>query len=758
MLNRAKLAASTYTLMKNFLTAVVMLCAGCTGYSQVQYNGNFETLNADKSAATGWVVSFQPEQLKAYPVKADSVVKQEGKYALSIEKVNDGSDFGVIDFPILKVFKGDKVQLKGYIKTQNVTGYAGLWMRIDGTTAFDNMQDRGIKGTTDWTEYTIDLPYDEEKATNIHSGALLVGDGKIWVDNFRLYINDKPIEQATVKIKALTKSEKDTAFIAGSKIDTITMSKQQVVNLTVLGQVWGFLKYHHPAIAKGEYNWDAELFRVMPAVLKATNKQQLSAALETWVDKLGVPPLCKNCTIKAKAANVKLRPDYGMLFTTKVLTGRLTAKLTYIGDNRNTGENYYIAMAGNGIGNPSFEHEAAYETFTYPDAGYRMLCLYRYWNMINYFFPYKYLIGENWNDVLADCIPKFAGAANATEYSLNTLALIARIHDTHANIWGSNKALSDYKGRFAVPFQARFVEGKLVVTGYYADTLEVKQLVKPGDVIQSINGQPVPDLIRKFLPYTPASNYETQLRDLPRAFLLRSGQESFKLDVERDGKVSSVTVGALPIGKINYGIDYDPKPKTPGYYLVNDGQLGYLFPGRYKNTDLPEIEKLFAKTKGIIIDMRCYPSDFMPFTFVPYIKSGNAPFVKFSRGDVANPGLFVADETVTAPARSAYQGKVVVIVNAQSQSQAEYTTMAFQSSPNVTVIGSITAAADGNVSAIKLPGNISTMISGLGVYYPDGTETQRKGVKINKVVKPTIKGIKEGRDELLESAKEILLK
>jgi C-terminal processing protease CtpA/Prc len=99
----------------------------------------------------------------------------------------------------------------------------------------------------------------------------------------------------------------------------------------------------------------------------------------------------------------------------------------------------------------------------------------------------------------------------------------------------------------------------------------------------------------------------------------------------------------------------------------------------------------------------------------------------------------------------------VVIVNEESQSQAEYTTMAFQSADNVTVIGSTTAGADGNVSTIALPGGISTLISGLGILYPDGTETQRKGVKIDVVVKPTIEGIKAGRDELLEKAKSIIL-
>lgn len=208
--------------------------------------------------------------------------------------------------------------------------------------------------------------------------------------------------------------------------------------------------------------------------------------------------------------------------------------------------------------------------------------------------------------------------------------------------------------------------------------------------------------------------------------------------------------------RLNFQSVYNPKPKSIGFYLI-DKHIGYLYPAKYFNKDLPDIKKLFNGTKGIIIDMRCYPSEPMPFTFVPYIKTGDAPFVKFAHGDVNNPGLFVVIEPLKIKPQNEYKGKVVVIVNEETLSQAEYTTMAFQSSPNVIVIGSSTAGADGDVSAITLPGGISTMISGLGVLYPDGTVTQRKGVKIDEEIHPTIAGIKAGRDELLERAKAIIM-
>jgi len=72
--------------------------------------------------------------------------------------------------------------------------------------------------------------------------------------------------------------------------------------------------------------------------------------------------------------------------------------------------------------------------------------------------------------------------------------------------------------------------------------------------------------------------------------------------------------------------------------------------------------------------------------------------------------------------------------------------------PNVVGIGSQTAGADGNIMLIDLPGGYRTAITGLGVYYPDGRETQRIGIVPDIEVKPTIAGIKQGKDEVLERA------
>lgn len=78
--------------------------------------------------------------------------------------------------------------------------------------------------------------------------------------------------------------------------------------------------------------------------------------------------------------------------------------------------------------------------------------------------------------------------------------------------------------------------------------------------------------------------------------------------------------------------------------------------------------------------------------------------------------------------------------------------MAFRATSRAMVVGSSTAGADGNVSRFPLPGGLGSMISGIGVFYPDKKPTQRTGIVPNVEVKPTIEGIRAGRDEVLEEA------
>ena len=83
-------------------------------------------------------------------------------------------------------FLGKRVRFAAFVKAQDVEGWAGLWMRLDGrfsvTLKLDNMQNRPIRGTSEWNLYScvLDVPPETEV---INIGILLSGKGNVWMDN-----------------------------------------------------------------------------------------------------------------------------------------------------------------------------------------------------------------------------------------------------------------------------------------------------------------------------------------------------------------------------------------------------------------------------------------------------------------------------------------------------------------------------------------------------------------------------------------------
>jgi len=102
--------------------------------------------------------------------------------------------------------------MTGYIKSENVTDWAGMWLRVDSKTdhvslSFDNMQDRAIKGTSDWTKCEIILDVPEESGT-LNFGVLMAGTGKVWFDNISFEILDNATPKVSKDSDTITVPEK----------------------------------------------------------------------------------------------------------------------------------------------------------------------------------------------------------------------------------------------------------------------------------------------------------------------------------------------------------------------------------------------------------------------------------------------------------------------------------------------------------------------------------------------------------------------
>jgi C-terminal processing protease CtpA/Prc len=539
----------------------------------------------------------------------------------------------------------------------------------------------------------------------------------------------------------------DHEFDAGSGIAAQELTAVQVENLALLAKVWGFAKYHHPGVVDGSRNWDYALFRAVPSVLAAPDRATAAAALVTWLDGLGPVPPCSPCALPPGDAH--LPPDNAWIADAAVLGAALRDRLAAIHQNRPTsGAQRYVSFAPN-VGNPDFTGEARYAAHAAPDAGYRLLALFRFWNIIQYWFPYRDVIDEDWDGVLRAFIAAMMLPMDGDAYRLTLIRLIAHVHDTHANIW-SDLRVQPPTGTEQAPVILRFAEDKLVVTGYSHDQFGPTTGLEVGDEIHAIDGVSVASLVDSLRAYYPASNEAARLRDIARRSTRGTTAPVPLEGVGASGAFSEV-VARLPLGTLSLGSAYVHDLPGPTFRMLTDS-VAYLKLSSVQAANAADYIGQAQGAKVLVIDIRNYPSEFVVFALGGHLVTGPRAFARFTTADPTNPGAFLWTAPVAhTPREPTFTGKVVILVDEVTQSQAEYTTMAFRVAPDAVVVGSTTAGADGNVSRIPLPGNVEGMISGIGVFYPDGTPTQRVGIVPDLVVRPTVEGIRAGRDEVLEA-------
>ena len=730
----------------NTLLLTLLILSGCrhsgqnhTPSANDRYNLSFELIENDMPK--GWQANGNDD----YVFSIDSSNVKNGKYAATIEHIDGTSRFGIWGLIIRENYDGKRITLSGYVKTENVDGYASLLLRIDPEIG---VKDIKINGTTEWKRYEVSVGMNPSKTRNFAIGAMLVGKGKVWFDDLKISIDGKdiaelkPIEQNKLNDAMESKPSNESNIVIGQ------LNNNQIEDLHVLGMIWGFLKYYHPNIASGMFNWDNELFKILPEILNVKNKIERDKVLIKWINTLG-DFLEKKEEDVDSSYEIKQQPDLDWINNER-FSKKLSSLLLKIKNAERTNESHYIGYGS--FLEPNFKNEESYLYMKYPDTGFRLLSLYRYWNIIQYYFPYKYLMEEDWKDVLKEFIPKIVNTGNETEYTLTVLELIGRICDSHANIM-NNQVLDRYFGEFYAPIDLSFVENQMVVSGYRDEKAGRTTRLEMGDIITKIDQVPIDEAIKKLIIYTPASNNQTQLRDIAMN-LLRTNDSVINVEFIRNGIIQTKSINTE---KVIYSMNSKFVVKDTCYKRLSP-EIAYINNGSLKKEYLSKIWEEIKNTKGLIIDNRNYPFDHPFFEISRYLLPDSLPYFQLSIESIITPGQFVLSGPVSIGHKNDdyYKGKVIILVNEMTQSSAETHTMMYKLHPNSLITGSATAGANGDVSFFYLPGGIYTSISGHGVYYPDGNETQRIGIVPDIEVKPTIQGIKEGRDEVLDKAIEIL--
>lgn len=140
-------------------------------------------LVVEASVPRGWFLTGTKPSDYETGIDGDELYQGHASAFLK-SKTQNVNGFGTLMQSIrAEQYIGKRVRLSGVVKTQEVVSWAGLWMRVDqgkDVVAFDNMYDRGIKGTTGWQRYDVvlDVPPD---STGIAFGILLNGAGTVYL-------------------------------------------------------------------------------------------------------------------------------------------------------------------------------------------------------------------------------------------------------------------------------------------------------------------------------------------------------------------------------------------------------------------------------------------------------------------------------------------------------------------------------------------------------------------------------------------------
>lgn len=509
----------------------------------------------------------------------------------------------------------------------------------------------------------------------------------------------------------------------------------QIHAIVQASRIWGFAKYHHPAFASRSINADAEYFCLLNEVLQAPDSMKNDICLK-WISGLG-PYAIRD---KEDDENIETFNDFNWISDSLHLGKALSDSLMRL-RNADPENNRYVKQTPVNVS----YIETQYSDIPKDDVAYRLLGVAKFWNAVDSYSPNRNLTDRPWDDVLAEYI------ALAFDRSVSFSALYSRmvseLCDTHVNSW----YVPIFGGRF-VPLMCQFAEDRLFVT----DTCSlVPNNFEIGDEIILIDSVSPIKRLDELAPYIPHSNRSSLLRDGSYATLLTAKNEAC-VEYVRGGKTYTTMISSVDGSKfVNRRFSSQNTSTKPGFKEVAGG-IGYINISNLTCKDEQDLENFLASCDKLIINLRAYPAEYdvlhklLPTFF--FSQAREAAEVLLPQAH--RPGSFIrttVSTRKTSDPDKLYKGKVVLLVNAHSQSMSEYFTMFLQTIPGSVTVGSQTAGADGDVTRIQLP-YASFNITGAGICYPDGTNAQRNGVKIDKVVEPSAEGMIRGVDEQLQVA------
>lgn len=377
----------------------------------------------------------------------------------------------------------------------------------------------------------------------------------------------------------------------------------------------------------------------------------------------------------------------------------------------------------------------------------RLLAAIKVWAVIEYFHGTRRL-DRDWDQQLRAALPRVEAAGDHASYTTALAEMLLPIGDGHGYV----RPRAEIGRRAFTAIYWRRIDGKIVAGGLRnAETARAAGIAL-GDELVSVGGIPVEAAVVQQLRTTAGGNDEE--RQQWTVATLDRGGFGTTVDIETrspSGKPHTVTMAR--------DSDYDGNfwAGTGPHYRTLPGGIGYVDLRRLTSDEIDAMFDALAKTTAIVFDMRGY-SKGTAWLIGARINTRMAPALAEIRTPLVTAANVGTDVTVRSMQQGLptdkplYRGKVVVLIDDRAISAAEHLCLVFEASGGATFIGSPTAGTNGEETYVKLPGGLEMRFTGMEILHADGRQLQQLGIQPHITVRPTLRGLRAGKDEVFERA------
>jgi hypothetical protein len=410
----------------------------------------------------------------------------------------------------------------------------------------------------------------------------------------------------------------------------------------------------------------------------------------------------------------------------------------------------------------------------------------------------------DWEGAFKEFLTPVMEAEDPLAYYLLLKKFLSLLNDGHTEVYlpETVEMCTDI-----LPIDFAYYENRYVILDTYPNPEILEKEIPPGTVIEAIEGEPTEEYLeREVFPYLSASTeYQRRMINFTQFPIPTGNRYEFELTYP-DGATETRVLTADCYETIDWGTEeesFDPCECEEGYFEAIDlgeGIVHLLYTG-CSDAVLADftayMEEIAADPpKGIVFDLRgngggslitsaTAASYFLSETIPTWARQTRCfistledsaredwqPEIPFRRkwldedfGMTARasqglpegyrPGwLSMANppaETL-APHPASYKGPLVILVDHQTGSAAEDLTVLLRGNNRAPVIGEVTAGTSGFQYFLQLPGEGWARICDVRHTYPRLGDYIGYGIYPDIPVLRTVKGIAEGRDEILEA-------